>query len=80
MTSSDERYLRIPAIVDGPQAIAHVETRIFAERSERVIDANLDLVAAARDGVIDVTASIQGGNPCLPPDSNDGARELVEVA
>jgi hypothetical protein len=30
--------------------------------------------------VIDVTASIQGGNPCLPPDSNDGARELVEVA
>jgi pyruvate-ferredoxin/flavodoxin oxidoreductase len=54
--------------------------RFFGKQGDRVIDANLDLVAAAYDGVIDVTASIEGGNPCLPPAPCVGSRELVEVA
>jgi pyruvate-ferredoxin/flavodoxin oxidoreductase len=35
----------------------HLE-RFFGKRGGRVVDANLDLVAAAYDGVIDVTAAV----------------------
>jgi pyruvate-ferredoxin/flavodoxin oxidoreductase len=36
----------------------HLE-RFFGKRGSRVVDANLDLVAAAYDGVVDVTAAIK---------------------
>jgi hypothetical protein len=40
----------------------HLE-RFFGKRGGQVVDANLDLVAAAFDGVIDVTAAIKAVVP-----------------
>jgi pyruvate-ferredoxin/flavodoxin oxidoreductase len=43
----------------------HLE-RFFGKRGGRVVDANLDLVAAAFDGVVDVTAAIKAIVPSTP--------------
>ncbi len=37
--------------------------RFFGKRGGRVVDANLDLVAAAYDGVVDVTAAVMAIAP-----------------
>jgi pyruvate-ferredoxin/flavodoxin oxidoreductase len=49
--------------------------RFFGKRGGAVVDANLDLIAAAYDGVVDVTAHVTA---LIPAD--DTARALVEVA
>jgi pyruvate-ferredoxin/flavodoxin oxidoreductase len=49
--------------------------RFFGKRGGSVVDANLDLIAAAYDGVVDVTAHVTALVPAA-----DAARALVEVA
>lgn len=42
--------------------------RFFGKRGGRVVDANLDLVAAAYDAVIDVTAAVTALVPAARPE------------